>query len=81
MLWILGFVVLLVAERDPAALLAAGAGLPEAFVTWFFVLNLGGVITIVFALLYYFVGQRNFFQERSEMLLLNILPQGDLGGA
>ena len=28
----------------------------------------------MFALLYYFVGQRNFFQERSEMLLLDILP-------
>ena len=43
--------------------------------TWFFVLNLGTVIAIVFALLYYFVGQRNFFQERSETLLLNILPK------
>ena len=49
--------------------------LPEAFVTWFFVLNLGSVIAIVFALLYYFVAQRNFFQERSETLLLNILPK------
>ena len=38
-------------------------------------LNLGSVIVIVFALLYYFVGQRNFFQERSETLLLNILPK------
>ena len=38
-------------------------------------LNLGSVIAIVFALLYYFVGQRNFFQERSETLLLNILPK------
>ena len=43
--------------------------------TWFFVLNLGTVIAIVFWLLYYFVGQRNFFQERSETLLLNILPK------
>ena len=42
---------------------------------WFFALNVGGVITIAFVLLYYFVGQRNFFQERSEMLLLNILPR------
>ena len=43
--------------------------------TWFFVLNVGAVIVIAFALLYYFVNQRNFFQERSEMLLLNILPK------
>ena len=42
---------------------------------WFFVLNVGAVITIAFVLLYYFVGQRNFFQERSEMLLHNILPR------
>ena len=49
--------------------------LPEQFVTWFFVLNIGAVISLGFATLYYFVGQRNFFQERSEMLLLNILPK------
>jgi adenylate cyclase len=49
--------------------------LPEAFVTWFFVLNLGMVISITFGLLYYFVGRRNFFQHRADMLLLNILPK------
>jgi adenylate cyclase len=49
--------------------------LPEAFVTWFFALNVGAVIAITFGLLYYFVGRRNFFQQRSEMLLLNILPR------
>ena len=49
--------------------------LPEQFVTWFFVFNVGAVIAIAFAVLYYFVGQRNFFQERSELLLLNILPK------
>ena len=49
--------------------------LPEPFVTWFFVLNLGVVIALGFSFLYYFVGQRNFFQQRSEMLLLNILPK------
>jgi adenylate cyclase len=49
--------------------------LSETFVTWFFVLNVGAVIAIAFALLSYFVAQRNFFQARSEMLLLNILPK------
>ena len=38
-------------------------------------LNVGSVVAIVFGLLHYFVGRRNFFQERSEMLLLNILPK------
>jgi adenylate cyclase len=72
--WIVGFVLLLVVSAVLQPYLKP-AGLPEPFVTWFFVLNLGSVIAIVFALLYYFVGQRNFFQERSETLLLNILPK------
>lgn len=74
MLWIVGFVLLLAASAVLQPYLSPSR-LPEAFVTWFFVLNLGSVIVIVFALLYYFVGQRNFFQERSERLLLNVLPK------
>ncbi len=67
-----------------AGLLAVGAvlephltpaPLSETFIIVFFALNLGTVIAIAFFLLYHFVGQRNFFQERSEMLLLNILPK------
>ncbi len=74
LLWIVGFVLLLIVSATFESSLKAPE-LPEAFVTWFFVLNLGSVIAIVFALLYYFVAQRNFFQERSETLLLNILPK------
>ncbi|MBS0224414.1 MAG: adenylate/guanylate cyclase domain-containing protein [Proteobacteria bacterium] len=74
LLWILGFVALLILTALLQPYLEP-AGLPEAFVTWFFVLNVGSVIAIVFGLLRYFVGRRNFFQERSEMLLLNILPK------
>ncbi len=73
-IWIVGFVLLLIAGAILQPYLTPSA-LPEPFVTWFFVLNLGTVIAIVFWLLYYFVGQRNFFQERSETLLLNILPK------
>ena len=73
-LWIVGFVLLLMlsAILEPSL---KPPNLPEAFVIWFFVLNLGSVIAIVFVLLYYFVAQRNFFQERSETLILNILPK------
>jgi adenylate cyclase len=74
LLWIVGFVALLVASAVIQPWLVP-ADLPEAFVTWFFVLNVGAVIAITFGLLYYFVGRRNFFQQRSEMLLLNILPR------
>ena len=72
--WIAGFVALLVVSAVLQPYLTP-VGLPEAFITWFFVLNLGSVVALAFSLLYYFVGQRNFFQERSEMLLLNILPK------
>ena len=74
MVWIVGFIALLVVGGvlDPHL---TAPGLPDALITWFFVLNLTAVVTVAFALLYYFVGQRNFFQERSETLLLNILPR------
>jgi adenylate cyclase len=72
--WIVGFVVLLIltAWFQPGL---SPVALPEPFVIWFFVLNVGAVVTITFGLLYYFVGRRNFFQQRAEMLLLNILPK------
>ena len=73
LLWILGFVFLLIASAVLTYL--PSVDLPEQFVNWFFVFNVGAVIAIAFAVLYYFVGQRNFFQERSELLLLNILPK------
>jgi adenylate cyclase len=72
--WIVGFVALLILSAALQPVLSPAA-LPEPFVTWFFVLNVGAVITITFGLLYYFVGRRNFFQQRADMLLLNILPK------
>jgi adenylate cyclase len=72
--WIVSFVALLpiTALLQPHL---TPAHLPDTFVTWFFVLNLGTVIAVVFGLLHYFVRRRDFFQESSEMLLLNILPK------
>jgi adenylate cyclase len=74
LLWIVGFVALLpiTALLQPRL---TPAHLPDTFVTWFFVLNLGTVIAVVFGLLHYFVRRRDFFQKSSEMLLLNILPK------
>jgi adenylate cyclase len=74
LLWIVGFVALLpiTALLQPHL---TPAHLPDTFVTWFFVLNLGTVIAVAFGLLHYFVRRRDFFQESSEMLLLNILPK------
>jgi adenylate cyclase len=72
--WIIGFVVLLILSASLQPVLSP-ATLPEPFVTWFFVLNVGAVVMITFGLLYHFVGRRNFFQQQAEMLLLNILPK------
>ncbi len=74
LMWIVGYIVLLVAGAVVEPWLPQ-RDLPASFVAWFFVLNVGTVVLVVFGLLYYFVGRRNFFQERSEMLLLNILPR------
>ena len=41
----------------------------------FFVINLIAVGCLIFLMVYYFVGKKNFFQARSESLLLNILPK------
>src|SRR3954464_13488371 len=48
-MWIVGFVVLLIISAVVQPWLVP-ANLPEDFVTWFFVLNVGMVIAIVFAL-------------------------------
>ena len=72
--WIAGFVALLIAGAILEPYLSP-TELSDIFVRWFFVLNVGMVTAITFGLLYYFVDRRNFFQERAEMLLLNILPK------
>ena len=67
------FLVLLVGSaflRVPEA----SAPLPSSMVAFFYILNIGCVTSLVFGMLYYFVGKKNLLQERSEMLLLNILP-------
>src|SRR6185503_8027469 len=67
--WLAGFVALLFVSSLLDPFLPPGNLTPE-FLNWFFALNIGAVISIAFSMLFYFVGQRDFFQERSEMLLL-----------
>jgi guanylate cyclase len=47
----------------------------EEKISLFFVFNLIGVGSLIFLMVYYFVGKKNLFQDRSEALLLNILPK------
>jgi guanylate cyclase len=58
------------------------SSLPPMIVTLFFVMNIGAVSAILIVLLAYFVGQKNLLfgllrteQEKSDNLLLNILPK------
>ena len=72
--WMLGFLALLAVGAVVQPYLAPGA-ISGTLATWLIVFNIGGVIGIAFAMLVYFVGQRDFFQERAETLLLNVLPK------
>ncbi|HZP18684.1 MAG TPA: adenylate/guanylate cyclase domain-containing protein [Bauldia sp.] len=72
--WLLAFVGLLGATALMQPWLPAGP-LQPSFALWLFVLNIGAVISIAFVLLAYFVGQRDYFEQRAEALLLNILPK------
>ena len=49
--------------------------LPHGFVTAMFVLNLGALLTLLFAMTAYFIRQMHLLQDRSEMLLHSILPK------
>lgn len=48
--------------------------LTEKQIIFFHIINITGVGTLIYFMFYYFVTQKNLFQERSESLLLNILP-------
>ena len=60
LLWIVGFVLLLIVSALFPQPHLTPAELPEALVIWFFVLNLGAVIAIAFALLYLFRWAKKF---------------------
>src|SRR4051812_19941940 len=80
--WLVGYlaVVVTLALLDPT-LSEQPAGLPTGLVVTFFVLNVMGLTVSAYAMLGYFVEQRERArvaleaeQERSERLLLNVLP-------
>lgn len=72
--WFLAFLVLL-ASGFPLHFVTVSTGLSPVFIAFFYVMNIGGVLSIAFLMLLYFVRQKNLFQEKSESLLLNILPK------
>lgn len=73
--WFLAFLGLVVLSGFLQPTLPSTNNLSQTVVNFFFVINLAGVGSLVFLMVNYFVGQKNLFQEKSENLLLNILPK------
>jgi adenylate cyclase len=73
--WFLAFVVLITISGFLQPYVRLANNLSSALVIFFFVINLIGVGSLVFMMVFYFVGQKNMFQQKSEALLLNILPK------
>jgi guanylate cyclase len=73
--WFLAFVLLLALSGLLQPYVRLANHLSPALVVFFFVINLLGVGSLVFMMVLYFVGQKNMFQQKSEALLLNILPK------
>ena len=73
--WFLAFAVLLALSGFLQPYVRLANHLSPVLVIFFFVVNLLGVGSLVFMMVFYFVGQKNMFQQKSEALLLNILPK------
>jgi adenylate cyclase len=73
--WLLAFVSLVVISFILQPWLSFQNNLTQGEINLFFVINLIAVGSLIFLMFYYFVGKKNFFQARSEALLLNILPK------
>jgi class 3 adenylate cyclase len=74
--WMLGFGAFLVASAvmDLCDVGGAVPPLPRAVIVAFYSLNVGAVFALFHAALRYFVRQREIEQEKSDRLLLNVLP-------
>jgi adenylate cyclase len=73
--WFLAFVVLILASGLLQSYVRPTNNLSSEVVVFFFVINLLGVSSIAYLMVAYFVGLKNMFQQKSETLLLNILPR------
>lgn len=80
--WFIAFVVLLVIGLIAGPYLRPSNNLPPWLINAYFVMNIGAIATLTFALFFYFISQKNEAlrllhqeQERTDALLLNVLPQ------
>jgi guanylate cyclase len=73
--WFIAFALLVAVSGFLQSYVRLENNLSQSLVIFFFVINFIGVGSLVFLMVYYFVGQKNMFQAKSEALLLNILPK------
>ena len=80
--WFIAYVALVIASGFLEVFARPANNLPPALLVAFFVLNISGVSAVAFVLLQYFIGQKDLAfgllsveQEKSERLLLNVLPK------
>ena len=73
--WFAAFTGLMILSGVLQTRIALENDLSAGQINLFFVINLLGVASLIFLMVSYFVQRKNYFQERSEALLLNILPK------
>lgn len=73
--WFIAFALLVAVSGFLQSCARLENNLSQSLVIFFFVINFIGAGSLVFLMVYYFVGQKNIFQAKSETLLLNILPK------
>ena len=73
--WFSAFLALVVLSGFLEFKIDTTNNLSPDLVIFFFALNLAGIGSIIFIMVFYFVSQKNQFQEKADSLLLNILPK------
>ncbi len=73
--WLFAFLCLVAVAGILQPWLRTENKLTREQISLLFTINLLGAGALIFVMFYYFVGKKNFFQARSESLLLNILPK------
>jgi len=73
--WFLAFISLVALSAFLQPYVRFSNNLSSALIIFFFAMNVIAVGSLVFMMIFYFVSQKNMFQQKSETLLLNILPR------
>lgn len=73
--WIVAYLSLIVLSGILTSWLDISSILTAQQIQFFFFINFMAVSTLIFMMFYYFVRQKQYFQQRTEELLLNILPK------